>query len=328
MARTARSQAIWSLRCPEEAMNPKGAETWLESAVDQLGPFELNQEREGEDLPNTRELASSFVHDIAKDFNKQRFLARRAPRFKNVNARLENISRAAQRLEQALLSSDDWTRLELKHAGRILDTEAEFEELKVLAAVEELPKADVDPSFKPPGQWVTRLGALAKYCDAVRRDLAAHRQKTGRSPIDLGGNTNAYKEIIGPPLWAFVSSALAVYERFKPDQATGTIGGPFHCFVLNIFEYATGKDSSKFYKVDSCIKQLTKAVREDRALRLEQYQARSEFDALLLDRKSSSEEKRLARLDALHERDIELSRRRHKLRRKIWPHAYHYWVIN
>jgi hypothetical protein len=77
---------------------------------------------------------------------------------------------------------------------------------------------------------------------------------------DVGGNTNLLKEMAGAPEWGLVLGGWYVYDLFKPDTATTTEGGPFHLFLMNVFEFATGQDQEES-KLVPLIKKIVMAGR-------------------------------------------------------------------
>src|SRR6478736_592148 len=99
----------------------------------------------------------------------------------------------------------------------------------------------------------------SRACLVVPTLLASYYCKPG----DRGGRTNKFIEDMVIPRWKLVSDCLYVFGIFKPGSATATLGKPFHSFVLEVFEYATGKPAVDYAKVDAWIKQLVRPTRLD-----------------------------------------------------------------
>ena len=66
-----------------------------------------------------------------------------------------------------------------------------------------------------------------------------------------------------------------MYDLFRPGEATGTEGGPFHCFLMEVFEFATGKDPEDakltpvMKRVVTANRRCKEIVDRERALRIE-----------------------------------------------------------
>jgi hypothetical protein len=96
---------------------------------------------------------------------------------------------------------------------------------------------------------------------------------------DKGGNTNLIKEMAGSPEWALVSGGWLVYEMFKPGEATGTEGGPFHSFLMRVFEFATSKNPEES-KLLPHIKSIVPERRRYMELKIREQQLVAERDGL------------------------------------------------
>jgi hypothetical protein len=92
------------------------------------------------------------------------------------------------------------------------------------------------------GDWVSKLDSLSRYATFCLKNFLECKGIGSIDRADVGGDTNLLKEIAGSPEWGLVLGGWYVYDLFKPDTATGTDGGPFHLFLMDVFEFATGKD--------------------------------------------------------------------------------------
>jgi hypothetical protein len=148
--------------------------------------------------------------------------------------------------------------------------------------------------------------------------LLQDRERQGRRIDDRGGRTNMFKEDEGIPRWRLVTDCLYIHQIFKPGVATSTEGGSFHTFVLNVFEYATGKEGETFAKVDYWIKRLVKATRDEEALRLRGRALEDELDKMALSPDRSEE--RMKRFVAIMKQKRAILAEREKLWAITWPH--------
>ncbi|MDB5620433.1 hypothetical protein [Tardiphaga sp.] len=73
----------------------------------------------------------------------------------------------------------------------------------------------------------------------------------------VGRNTNMHNRLIGIVRIKFIQDGLAIYELFRPGKISGSVGGPFHKFLLQIFQYARGSDpDEKKSKLGTHLKEL------------------------------------------------------------------------
>ena len=96
---------------------------------------------------------------------------------------------------------------------------------------------------------------------------------------DRGGNTNLIKEIAGSPEWRFVSAGWLVFDMFRQGEATATEGGPFHSFLMSVFEFATGRDPEQSRLMPS-IKDIARKRRRFMDISIRERALSEELDAL------------------------------------------------
>jgi hypothetical protein len=288
----------WTLGVSDQVARPKKPSLLAAIADECLGPFKYQTRSEasasghfyeepGVRLEISRELALELIEDVARRFNTEEFLSRSAPRFKTVIDNITETENLLIRLVDKLDSLDDITRCELGIDNDVNDL-------------------------------IARLAPLVSRCKTRQEELQTRRAQRNLPVTDLGGNTNIWKEEVGTPRWGLVNDALEIYEIFHPDEASGTVGGKFHEFVLRLFEYATGQEGADHAKVDDWIKRLVKAHREDKRLRSKQRDLDAECDEIAFrsERLESDNEKisrNMASVKAIH-------RKRIGLWRVMYPH--------
>jgi len=329
--KTAVLQNRWTLACDEETSRPKKP-SYLAKVVDEhLGPFAHETRAEalehgayfdhnGKRLGISRELASELVEDAARRFNTEEYLERSAPRFKHVVERLKEQKRLVDALIAHMESDDDITRHELQNAGTSTEHQERFGALMEAADVKALPRVSTD---KTDGgtSWVDRLKSLSCYIETTTINLVAWRRRQNLSEVDKGGNTNLWKETIGIPRWGLVSDAIWIYEMFKPGKATGTESGPLHKFILDLFEYATGREGNKHAKVEDWLKKLVPAHREDKRAEKKEAKLDAEIDELILRDSESRTEWDLKRVTELTIAVNEIRQKREEYWQIMWPHV-------
>jgi hypothetical protein len=275
--KTTRREKRWKRRVSDQVARPKKPELLAEIAEEYLGPFKYRTQEQaladgranedfGTRLGISRELALELIEDIARRFNEEMFLCRDAPRLKDVVNNLIELQQMAAAFAAKLSSLDDLTRHVLAEAAK--GQEKKLQQLMTEADVASLPAPEADE--RDPCAWVTRLDAISSYFDAARGCFQQQREKQGRQLKDVGGNTNLWKEEAGSPRWGLVYDALQIYEMFHPEKAKATVGGKFHEFVLQLFEYTTGREGADHAKIDDWVKKLVKVHRDEKQLRLRQ----------------------------------------------------------
>jgi hypothetical protein len=304
----------WRLYAPAEVSRPKGPREALLRAIEELAPYRgIWVKEDGSCQKLSKRVAIQLVSGIARRFNFNEYVARDAPRFSDVVERLKEFERLSAQLAEHIEASDDLT-LRILRLG--------FVELGHKDPLRKLMEdADVQALSHPQGKrspWARRLFSLSKYAQVSEQRLVQRRERQGRSIDDRGGRTNMFKEDEGIPRWRLVIDLLYIHQIFKPGVATSTEGGPFHRFVLNVFEYATGKEGEVFAKVDYWIKKLVKATRDDETLRLRSNALQDELDKMAFSKDDSEEA--LKKFVAMIREVRAISAEREKLWAITWPH--------
>ena len=316
-------QTKWSLSVDTSIKGPKNPHH-LDAVLDHLGPFRYQTRAEAlaaraeSDAPS-RELAIELVEETASVFNTASYLVNGAPRFKHTVGALSTMQQLADALCSHLNSLDDITRHQLQCAGVGEEFRGPFIDLMKAADAHGLPRKSTE-QIDDPSPWVYRLSKLSAYAEVTRTNLIELRRRENRSEKDVGGNTNLWKEDVGVPRWGLVTDALKIYELFKPDKARATIGGKFHQFAQDLFEYATGKDASVHAKVDDCVKSVVKATRQDKALEEKEDRLEAEQWEIFEHDPGLSKEANYARINEIRNELAEISHRRRPLWQKMYPH--------
>jgi hypothetical protein len=322
------SRARWTRNCPEEISRPKKPE-WLHVPLKFLGPFAFrtsdeaiqhgtSREIHGQRVGVSEELARELVENLARRFNTDEHLEKNAPRFKDVDQRLDELIRLTRALAEHLESLDDITRHELQVGGTRPHFQHTLAELKIVADVSALPMPAGDEVLQD-RQWTERLRSLCEYAQKTRDNAIYWRRFGGRDVKDTGGNTNLWKEEQGIPRWGLASDAIEIYDIFKPAEWTGTQGGSLHQFILAVYEYATGKEGEVHARMDDWVKDIVKPLRLDRELEVQEAQLTDEEIRLnAIKELTDSQEARLAEIYFERRR---IHRERQRLWRETWPHV-------
>jgi hypothetical protein len=321
----------WTLACSENVCRPKNP-SHLQVAAAHLGPFQYETKDEalaqgahnrysGESVGISRGLAFEMIEGVARRFNLDQHMVRGAPRFKHVLENLLKVQRLANALAECLESNDDITRHELHNAGTSVERQKQFQSLMQAADVSGLPRMSTDDESSADGSWVIRLKSLAAYAKLTVENAINHRVRGHRDARDKGGNTNLWKEAEGSPWWGLVYDCIHIYDLFKPGKATGTLGGPFHRFVLAVFEYATGREGDAHAKVEDWVRKLVKPTLLERQKEAEVAALDAEWDELALRDPKLRTEKDLRRIDKLSNKVVQLIREREVLWERMFPHV-------
>lgn len=90
--------------------------------------------------------------------------------------------------------------------------------------------------FDNPRELISRLQLLSISVRAYRKLL---REKG--YDADLGGPTrNLFSILYGNPKRKFVTDCWGIFVSSRPEEASGTENGDFHCFCNFVYEVATG----------------------------------------------------------------------------------------
>jgi hypothetical protein len=240
MPHSMRSSTRWT--GDRNETQPCGRIEYCRHAVAGLGPFKDTA---------SEETAREQIEALARRFNHKVQANEGAPRAKHVVEQLEKLQALAVVFAEYLTSLDDLTRLQLSTYGTGLNDST---------YVAQFHPADADIEGLPPmgggdeGRWVMRLRSLSQSVQLTTQLFKS-------SHVDKGGNINLYKSIVGEPRFCLVQEGLIIFETYKPGRATGTVGGPLHEFLMNVFEYATGLNKNDHAKLEQWVRKLPKAYR-------------------------------------------------------------------
>ena len=324
----------WTVTRPDEETAPRGSKESLQSAITRLGPFKHKSHEESERAGDcfgidgrialSEELAFERIWILAKTLNIHLSLEQNAPRNSEVARNLQEIAGLAELLSHQLSSLDDITRHRLQTGGSGINTFTEVIEYPLMEAadVAGLPMPGEANLYPMSDTWVNRLHALSEYATAVLEIFLISKGKRSLDDLDKGGNTNLYKASFGSARWAFVNEGWYLYELFKPGGASGTEGGPFHLFLLDVFEYATGLDPEDESKLSYWLKRMSKINREYNQI-IEQSDAlRKEQKALWNSRWDMTSQEMQRRLDEIASKLLACERRRLELWTLKYPYSY------
>jgi hypothetical protein len=152
-------------------------------------------------------------------------------------------------------------------------------------------------------------------------NATSRRALACRDARDKGGNTNLWKEAEGSPWWGLVYDCIHVYDLFRPGKATGTLGGPFHKFVLAVFEYATGREGDDHAKVEDWIRKLVKPTLLERQKEAEVAALDAEWEEIALRDPMLRTKMDLQRSEEISNKIVQLFREREELWQRIFPHV-------
>ncbi len=331
-ARGARASDRWTATRPDEETRPAGPDHCLRSAVGRLGPFKHRLQDDAErlgpwegldgHLALSEQLACERVWILATTYNRQKCLDQNAPRSKHVVERLTKLETLAGGLARHLKSLDDITRHRLQTAGTGVSSFDFHFPLMEEADATGLPAPTAWHSAEEPIRWVQRLEALSRYANFTLSMFLRSKGIDGPDLPDKGGNTNLYKAIYGSAQWSLVNEGWHLYELFKPGETTGTEGGPFHLFLLDVFEYATGLDPEEHSKLESWLKRVSGVNRQYRELVRRQEILRKELDAIESHGSVPNSEDNSKRCEELRKELATLERERFELWPLLYPYSY------
>jgi hypothetical protein len=318
----------WTADLPDNASRPLGSEESMQRAVERLGPFKYRRDVDAERFgpwggPNNRfplseEFAIEQVLRLARIYNQQAHLESGAPRLKNVIDDLIKLETLSGELARYINSIDDMSRHALKTAGSGTNRFLEDWTSPLIEAAE-VPSLPAPGVENGPCQWVHRLESLSQYTNLVVTNLLAGRGITNHDALDKGGNTNLYKNIHGTAQWNFVNQGWHIHEIFKSGTSTGTEDGPFHRFLLDVFEYATGRPDESS-RLMHWVKHVSKVNRQSAELTKRELALIREQSAV--DRRKPSLAERKQRYSEIEEKMKAISRERYELWPQLYPFTY------
>jgi hypothetical protein len=261
-----KSPRRWTIELEAGDTEPRGSADCLNRAIEKLGPFKqrlkVDAERFGPwggfgvRIPLSEEYAIEQVKILAHNFNQQIALERDAPRPKEVIEELQKLETLAGELARCMRSLNDMTRHRLHTAGSGIDLFLSCwkSTASEQADVHDLPKPGGGGRSDDNSAWIRRLDALSQYAGQTVGGFLISKGIEDVDRPDRGGNTDLFREAFGSARWSLVNQGWHLCESFKPGTSSGTDGGPFHRFLLDVFEYATGadpEDSSKLTERES-----------------------------------------------------------------------------
>jgi hypothetical protein len=324
----------WTATVPDEDVRPVGHIDCARKALAHLGPFKHSTHEEA-DASGRREglggrvglstqLAWERIWILATTFNRQQSLDRRAPRSGDVIEGLTKLETLAGELARHLKSLDDITLHRLQTGGTGITEFLEIADDPLMreADASALPLPSGWKGHEEESKWVQRLNALSQYSNAALKMFLTSRRIESLDAPDKGGNTNLYKSIYGSASWALVSEGWHVFELFKPGKATGTEGGPFHLFLLDVFEYATGLDPEVHAKLTSWVKRMSSVNRRYQSLVARREALSEEQQEISLSRIEPGFEERERRISEIGMALLAVERERLELWPSLFPFSY------
>jgi hypothetical protein len=321
----------WTRRLTDEEVAPRESKDCLRRAVNKLGPFKhrLNIDAEqygplggsGNRIPLSEEYAVGQVVRLADAFNRHLGLESTALRSKHVIDELNKLETLTGELTRHMRSLADETRHRLHTAGSGIDRFFDFctSQWAEQADWRGLPVPGGDDEWDNQSPWIERLEGLSRYANETLGAFLISKGIDDVEKPDKGGNTNLFKEDFGSARWQFVSQAWHSFEAFKPGMSSGTEGGPFHLFLLDVFEYATGLDPEEHSKLMPYIKQVVPVNRKQAELTKREYaliEEQAEIDAP--DSKLTTAERKRRHL-AVEAKLIAINQERYDLWPKLYP---------
>ncbi len=294
---------VWTTEIPDGVGLPRGRSDAARAAVEALRP--KDQE--------ATEFLFGRVNELARTFNEHEYLEQDAPRRKQVIEEMEALASIAAELANRLTKTSDLTRFYLQTGGSGLDDllTADLESVDFRS----LPRHS---SPNDDGLWVKELTRLSNYFRFCLENFR-HRKGIGESEKpDPGGDRTLFKELYGAPRWLLIHSAFALWELFRPGVASSNEEGEFHGFLINVFEYATGRDPDES-KLVYWLKQTVPPLRRYQDLSRREPDMMDELEVLHDSPQTPEVERRISELV----NDLQtLARARFDLFRKVYPHSY------
>jgi hypothetical protein len=276
----------WTSVAPESARDPKGPERCLLQAVERLGPLKYKTHEEADRFVSHHHLklhlslqfAKEQVRILARDYNGHRHQNSDAPRIKHVNEGITDLENLAGDLARFLEGLDDMTRFYLQTGGTGYAVYCPPPQMEK-AEYSRLPHPAPATTEEKELSWVTKLEALSCYANFCLKNFHERMEIDDSDHPDSGGNTNLIKAMAGSPEWGLASAGWLVFDMFKQGEATATEGGPFHSFLMSVFEFATGRDPEQS-KLMPSIKDIVRKRRRYMEIIIREQALREELDSL------------------------------------------------
>lgn len=303
------------------------------SALKRLGPFkyrlcseaDLGIPEKGQRFVISQQLAGERVIMLSRQFNERALLDLNAPRPGLVVANLTRIETLAGKLSRHLASLDDISRHVLQTAGSRINLFSSIVEIPFMKQADAggLPHVLSENEPDEPAPWVNRLQALSQYANWSLNMFLKREGIESIDAVDKGGNRNLYKSLYGSARWWLVHEGWHLYDLCRPDEATGTEGGPFHLFLMDVFEFATGEEQEKHSKLAQWLKSVVKYNRRNKEIIRRELELDSEMDELLRGRNQDiTADAKQNRLTEIASELKELAIESHKLFGKLHPYSY------
>lgn len=267
---TAQDRTRFRFGVPRDAILPRGNTEMLVRTVAHLGPFRVKTISDGRkvgalttsfcgsEFVVCEETAVWLVRQLAESYNISRHLYDTAPRSKFVLESLDRLGRCSSALANVLAELDDIVLTQL-HDLRKSATVQTYTKANG-QALPQASGADYQDLDSP--QWIERLRALEEL---ARLAAQGHRRITGGDSddhVDKGGNWNAYGHVMGHPRAKLAREALSIFDVFAAKPGTGTAEGPFHHFLEDLYEFATGTGPDKRKSLVNSVKEAVRARAE------------------------------------------------------------------
>jgi len=295
---------------------PKGDPAHFISAVERLAPHQgVWVKGDGTRQPLSRVIAEEAVEGVARMYNTNRYLEKKAPRRGAVLKKIDKLKRHLDFVARELSGMDELVARIIY--GEALRRSKQPDRLRIFEAadVQGLQKNGASQSA-----WGDRVARLSQTLGILAAELPSEWERQGYALKDKGCKQNHFTETEGTANWRLRTDALEIYNAFKPGKATGTAEGDLHHFVNEIFEYATGRETN-----DGIIRPLRDIVRPTR----EENQIHARNDEIFNELENMAPGKTIefltrAELKKMSELHAELDRNRARsaeLSKVTWPHA-------
>jgi hypothetical protein len=230
--------AGWTDVTSPEQDRPKGSVGSAKAAVAILAP---SAEREEE--------ARQLVESLARSLNHRLVVENGAPLIAHATAKLDRLLDRAIAFSEALNSLDDITRHIIRTGGGDIPGFPDFR-----ATRKNRSKRFPDWIHGDVTKFTASLNGFISHVDLT---TAIFVERFG----NLGSNTNVYKRLMGTARTELIMQGLLVFERFNPNQSKATVGGKLYQFLMQVFQYATGKKAEENAKLDTAFKRMVSGYR-------------------------------------------------------------------
>jgi hypothetical protein len=198
---------------------PKGDPECLQNAIAILNP-----------TASELHALESEIKVIAAGYNAHAAVAESAPRPSAINEELTALHREFALLSSKLRSLGDASRNQILGRGDILQ----------MARIEKHWEPEIESWLNElyDGRYLERTKIITQYLEAVIEAFRDRHQRDGKV-LDRGGQQNFFRKQYSHEKEALVRSCFDLFYTYR-GRPTGTINGPFHLFISNIYDYAVG----------------------------------------------------------------------------------------